>query len=102
LRVINRSLADLVIVDNAAYSFAFQLDNGIPIISWRDDRTDQELNNLIDYMKSLSEERDCRLLNARTFHLSTFCEDYMKEFMSPARKSAVKTTRLVSKTRISI
>lgn len=102
LRVINRSLADLVIVDNAAYSFAFQLDNGIPIISWRDDRNDQELFNLIDYMKSLSEERDCRLLNARTFHLSTFCEDYMKEFMSPAQKSAVKTTRLVSKTRISI
>lgn len=101
LRVINRSLADLVIVDNAAYSFAFQLDNGIPIISWRDDRHDQELRNLIDYMKSLAEERDCRLLNARTFHLSTFCEDYMKEFMTPSQKAVVKTSRLVSKARIS-
>ena len=33
LRIIaNWSLKDIVIVDNAVYSFAFQLDNGIPII----------------------------------------------------------------------
>ena len=100
LRVLNRPLSDLVIVDNAAYSFAFQLDNGIPIISWRDDRYDRELLSLIDYMQSLADERDCRQLNARTFHLSTFCEDYMKEFMTPSQRTN-KRTRLVSKARIS-
>lgn len=32
LRVINRNLAEIVLVDNAAYSYAFQLENGIPIL----------------------------------------------------------------------
>ena len=38
LRIIaNRSLKDMVIVDNAVYSFAFQLDNGIPIVPFYSD-----------------------------------------------------------------
>jgi CTD small phosphatase-like protein 2 len=32
LRIINRNLSDMVLVDNAAYSYAFQLENGIPIL----------------------------------------------------------------------
>ena len=32
IRIINRNLSDIVLVDNAAYSYAFQLDNGIPIL----------------------------------------------------------------------
>ena len=34
LRVIDRPASDLVLVDNAAYSYAFQMDNGIPIIPY--------------------------------------------------------------------
>ena len=34
LRVINRDLKDILLVDNAAYSYAFQLDNGIPILPY--------------------------------------------------------------------
>jgi CTD small phosphatase-like protein 2 len=34
LRILRgRELKDIIIVDNATHSFAFQLDNGIPIIS---------------------------------------------------------------------
>lgn len=37
LRVIaNRNMSDLIIVDNAAYSFGFQVDNGIPILPYYD------------------------------------------------------------------
>lgn len=80
LRVlVNRSLAHTVIVDNAAFSFAYQLDNGVPIISWRDDKQDVELFNLIDYMKVLATAEDIRVVNASTFHLSTFYEDYLLE-----------------------
>ena len=32
LRVIDRLLTDMVLVDNAAYSYIYQMDNGIPIL----------------------------------------------------------------------
>ena len=38
----NREMCDVVIVDNAVYSFGFQLDNGIPIIPYYDDPEDEE------------------------------------------------------------
>jgi CTD small phosphatase-like protein 2 len=34
LRILGRDLSKVVIVDNAAYSYAFQVSNGIPIISY--------------------------------------------------------------------
>lgn len=77
----NRKLSELILVDNAAYSFAYQLDNGIPIISWHDDREDREMVNLIDYLHSLIEVEDVREVNFETFHLRTFYEDYMHEYM---------------------
>ena len=77
----NRKLSEIVIVDNAAYSFAYQVDNGIPIISWHDDREDRELMNLIDYLKSLVDVGDIREVNFETFHLRTFYEDYVNEFI---------------------
>eukprot|EP00362_Geleiidae_sp_MMETSP1317_P002259 CAMPEP_0201281310 /NCGR_PEP_ID=MMETSP1317-20130820/2313_1 /ASSEMBLY_ACC=CAM_ASM_000770 /TAXON_ID=187299 /ORGANISM="Undescribed Undescribed, Strain Undescribed" /LENGTH=74 /DNA_ID=CAMNT_0047590829 /DNA_START=1163 /DNA_END=1387 /DNA_ORIENTATION=+ len=74
-------MKDIVIVDNAAYSFGYQIDNGIPIISWHDDKYDRELYNLIDYLKVLIQVDDIREINRRTFHLRTFYEDYLREFM---------------------
>ena len=77
LRILaNRELKDIIIVDNAAYSFGYQIDNGIPIISWHDDKNDKELLNLVDYLKVLVEEDDIREINRKTFHLNTFYEDY--------------------------
>jgi CTD small phosphatase-like protein 2 len=34
LRIINRALSDVVLIDNAAYSYYFQLENGVPIIPY--------------------------------------------------------------------
>ena len=83
LRILaNRRLPETIIVDNSAYSFAYQLDNGIPIISWQDDPYDKELFNLIDYMKILAAADDIRLINRDTFHLNTFYEDYIEEFLN--------------------
>ena len=83
LRIIgNRNLKDMIIVDNAAYSFGYQLDNGIPIVSWHDDPYDKELYNLIDYVQSLAAVDDIRDVNEQTFHLRTFYEDYISEFLA--------------------
>lgn len=41
LRVIeDRDLKDIVLVDNAAYSFGYQIDNGIPVIPFYDNKSD--------------------------------------------------------------
>jgi CTD small phosphatase-like protein 2 len=70
LRIItNRKLEDMIIVDNAAYSFAYQLENGIPIISWYDDLEDTELMDLAHYLSSISSVKDVRIPNRHTFHL---------------------------------
>lgn len=46
LRVIDRNLCDMVLVDNAAYSYAAQPENGIPILPYYHGRTDFELKAL--------------------------------------------------------
>ena len=44
LRIIkNRSLSDIVIVDNLVHSFGLQIDNGIPILDFTNNKDDREL-----------------------------------------------------------
>ncbi len=50
----NRSLDDMLLVDNAAYSFGHFVGNGIPILSFFDDRSDKELLYLTDYLEGLA------------------------------------------------
>ena len=41
LRIIStKHLKDIVIVDNLAHSFGFQIENGIPILEWFNDQND--------------------------------------------------------------
>jgi len=73
LRVIgNRNLDDLILIDNAAYSYGFQLENGVPIIPFYDNKADQELRHLIPYLKSLSTSKNLREVNKQTFKLHHF------------------------------
>jgi CTD small phosphatase-like protein 2 len=46
LRIINRDMDSMVLVDNAAYSYATQLDNGIPILPYYHGKADFELKAL--------------------------------------------------------
>jgi CTD small phosphatase-like protein 2 len=47
LRIIkNRDLSDIIIVDNLVHSFGLQLDNGIPILDFTDNKHDRELLGL--------------------------------------------------------
>lgn len=59
----------MVIVDNAVYSFGFQLDNGIPIIPFYNNRDDEELLHLINYINTLAFFNDLREQNAKAFQL---------------------------------
>ena len=47
----NIDLKNILLVDNAVYSFGQQLDNGIPIASFKEDPEDAEFENLIPYLE---------------------------------------------------
>ena len=76
LRVMNRDLKDILLVDNAAYSYAFQLDNGIPILPYYHGTHDYELNTLEKYIQQFALVNDVRQINRKTFMLHEYRNYY--------------------------
>jgi CTD small phosphatase-like protein 2 len=72
LRVLNRDLSQVVLIDNAAYSYAFQLDNAIPILPYYKGKNDYELKALQTYIESLIFQKDVREMNRKTFKLHRY------------------------------
>ncbi len=66
----DRDLKDLLIVDDNLTSFAFQLDNGVPVASYRGEEEDDELQLLTDYLQELYGEEDIRAANRERLRLS--------------------------------
>ncbi|CDW87693.1 nli interacting factor-like phosphatase family protein [Stylonychia lemnae] len=82
LRIIkNRNLKDVVIVDNAVYSFGYQLENGIPILPFYDDKSDEEMLHLIYYLKCISQFDDIREQNKKAFQLRDLENSNINEFL---------------------
>lgn len=69
LRIFNKSLKEIVIVDNSLAAFRLQLDNGIPILNFYDDPEDDELMHLIYYFPQLDIAEDVRIANRNAFQL---------------------------------
>ena len=60
LKVINRDLKDMIIVDNNPESYLMNKENAIPILTWEDDINDNELMKLIPVLKYLAKVDDVR------------------------------------------
>jgi CTD small phosphatase-like protein 2 len=56
-----------VLVDNSVYSFAFQLENGIPIVNFYEDPNDEEMLHLTFYLECLRDCDDVRFKNRDAF-----------------------------------
>jgi len=72
LNILGRDMNCIAIVDNSVQAFGYQLDNGIPIESWFDDDSDNELLNLIPFLRTLKDVKDVRPLIKDTFKLTEF------------------------------
>ena len=60
LKKCNRSLKDLIIVDNSPIAYTFDSDNGLPIKTWIEDPDDRELMKLLPILEFLSKTKDVR------------------------------------------
>ena len=81
LRVLEkRELKNVLIVDNAPYSFASQIENGYPIIPFYDNKADNELLVLLDYIKTLVVSDDVRSNNRAKFRLKEVTDTNICEY----------------------
>lgn len=60
LSVLERDLKRTVLVDNSPHAYAYNVDNGVPILSWFDDENDTELLKLIEFLRRIHKVSDVR------------------------------------------
>ena len=70
--MINRPLDRVVLVDDCAYSYGFQIENGVPIIPFKGDKEDAELLLLSSYLEYLKEQKDFRKANEDHFRYNMY------------------------------
>jgi CTD small phosphatase-like protein 2 len=83
LRIINNvDLKNLIIIDNSVLSFSFQLENGIPILPYYDNKDDSEMKFLVKYLKHLSNNVDIRVENSKMMQLESLMKKLEEKISS--------------------
>ena len=68
----NYSLNEMVIIDNSVLSFAYHIDNGIPIVPYYEGEEDSELPILAYYLSTIYNDKDLREANRKYMKLDTY------------------------------
>jgi len=71
-------LKDIVIIDNSVLSFAYHLQNGIPIVPYYDEDKDGSLYVVGLYLLHIFNEEDLREANKKQINLDSFMEEAKK------------------------
>ena len=79
-------LKNIVIIDNSVLSFAFQLENGIPILPFYNNKSDNEMKVLEDYLISISKKEDLRVENSKYIKLQIFRKMTNESYSSTSEK----------------
>ena len=72
LRMINRDLDKVILVDDHVYSFGFQMENGVLMLPFTGEETDTELLTLGEYLAYLMRLPDFRTANRKHFRFDLF------------------------------
>ena len=67
--IANRNIEDLIMIDNFIYSYALNLENGIPVKPYFDGQDDRELKYLADVLDRLKNYEDVRTFIQNNFRL---------------------------------
>ena len=79
LRIIqDRDLKDIILVDNSIISFAYQMDNGVPIKAYMRQENDEELLYMVTYLEEVYSFSDVREHIRKTFCLKNLQSRYCK------------------------
>ena len=78
LRIINNiDMTKTVLIDNNIYSFSAQLNNGILINSFYDNKNDFELFNVLSYLfEHILPSDDVRIINDKFFGFEKICKEF--------------------------
>jgi CTD small phosphatase-like protein 2 len=79
LEVLGRDLSKVIILDNSPQAYGYQIDNGIPILSWFDNENDEELMKLLPFLKKCLHVNDVRPLVQKKFKLRELIEKYKRK-----------------------
>ena len=60
LSVLDRDMQKVVLVDNSPHAYGYNVNNGVPILSWFDDERDSELLKLVEFLKRIEAADDAR------------------------------------------
>lgn len=77
----NVPLKDIIIVDNAVYSFGAQLDNGIPITPFKEDVDDNEFLHLMGHLSKCADAYDMRDENRKVFRFGQLLKYKFDKFI---------------------
>lgn len=89
----NRNEENILIVDNAVYSYGFNLENGVPLLPFYGDKKDAELLELTEFLIKMKGVSDLRKIVRKYFMVNLY-EKYAGKMKSLKKKILLQRNKL--------
>lgn len=83
-------LKDIVLIDNAVHSFGFQINNGIPMLPFYDDKNDRDMIYVTHLLKELASQSDVRPMIRDRFWINKLKEPLIWEAIEGVIEYAIE------------
>jgi len=86
-------------IDNLMHSFGLQIENGIPILEWKGDKTDTELRDIQYYLIEVPLCENVTVLNGERLRLLDLPKFKLKDYFIKLRLNIIEFCSLQSSMR---